>query len=123
MATANGSIAKPASSGLRPRPFCRNCGNSEAITCAQAAYHDDGSFTIVLSERDPGVANWLEAAHHRDGHIAIRWQLTDTLPIPECTVVPVEEVAARTGLPSVDPAERDSQRRALHVAFDDRFRP
>jgi hypothetical protein len=93
------------------------------LTCAQAAYHDDGSFTIVLSERDPGVANWLEAAHHRDGHIAIRWQLTDTLPIPECTVVPVEEVAARTGLPSVDPAERDSQRRALHVAFDDRFRP
>ncbi|MFN8027224.1 MAG: hypothetical protein U0W40_12940 [Acidimicrobiia bacterium] len=93
------------------------------LTCAQAAYADDGSFTLVLSERDPGVDNWLETAHHRDGHIAIRWQLTDTLPIPECTVVKVGEVAARTGLPPVSADERDLRRRALRDAFDRRFRP
>jgi hypothetical protein len=93
------------------------------LTCAQAEYEDDGSFMLVVSERDPGVANWLETAHHRDGHIAIRWQLTDTLPIPECTVVPADEVAARTGLPRVAPAARAAQRRALREAFDRRFRP
>jgi hypothetical protein len=93
------------------------------LTCAQAAYDADGSITLVVADRDPGTANWLEAAHHREGHIAIRWQLTDTLPIPECTVVKVDDVAQRTGLPAVSPAERDAQRRALRAAFDDRFRP
>jgi len=93
------------------------------LTCAQAAYNADGSITLVVAERDPGTANWLEAAHHREGHIAIRWQLTDTLPIPECTVVQVDEVAARTGLPVVSPTARDTQRAALREAFDRRFRP
>ena len=93
------------------------------LTCAQAAYGDDGSITLVVADRDPGVANWLEAAHHREGHIAIRWQLTDTLPIPACTVMKVDEVAARTNLPRVSPSERDAGRRALRAAFDDRFRP
>jgi len=93
------------------------------LTCAQAVYADDGSCTLVLSERDPGTANWLEAAHHRDGHIAIRWQLTDTLPIPECTVVKVADVATHAGLTRVSSAERDAQRRGRREAFDRRFRP
>jgi hypothetical protein len=69
------------------------------------------------------VANWLEAAGHRDGHIAIRWQLSEgNLPIPDTEVVPVAEVAARTGLPAVRADERARQRAALAVSFDARFR-
>ena len=93
------------------------------LTCEQAVVNADGSVTLVIADRDPGVANWLEAAHHREGHVAIRWQLTDTLPIPECTVVKVDEAAAVTGLPGVSPVDRAEQRRALHEAFDRRFRP
>lgn len=94
------------------------------LTCEQAHIGDDGTVTLVVADRDPGTANWLEAAGHREGHLAIRWQLTEgNLPIPACTVVPVGEVAARTGLPAVSPSERAEQRVALRRAFDARFRP
>jgi hypothetical protein len=93
------------------------------LTCEGAHLEPDGSVVLVVSDRDPGVANWLEAAGHRDGHIAIRWQLSEgNLPIPATEVVPVEEVAARTGLPAVRPDERARQRAALEVSFDARFR-
>jgi hypothetical protein len=92
------------------------------LTCAGAVTRDDGSFTLVLADRDPGVANWLEAAGHREGHIAIRWQLSDgNLPIPETRVVPVGAVAAVTGLPVVDAEERRRQRALLAASFDARF--
>lgn len=93
------------------------------ITAPQAVMNADGSVTLVISQRDPGTANWLEAAHHREGHVAIRWQLTEgQLPIPECTVVKVEQVAALTALPRVDATERQTQRHQHRQAVDRRFR-
>ncbi len=93
------------------------------LTCEGAHLGDDGSLTLVVSDRDPGVANWLEAAGHREGHIAIRWQLTEgNLPIPETRVVNVHDVAALTGLPPVTPRERSRQRKLLADSFDARFR-
>jgi hypothetical protein len=92
------------------------------LTCEGAMLNADGSVTLVLSQQDPGTANWLEAAHHREGHIAIRWQLSDgNLPIPKCEVVDVASVASRTGLPRVSPQERAAQRAQLRSAFDARF--
>jgi hypothetical protein len=98
----------------------RFCG----LTCEQAHLDDGGAVTLVVADRDPGTVNWLEAAGHREGHLAIRWQLTEgRLPIPACEVVPVADVARTTGLPLVSPAVRAEQRRALRRAFDARFRP
>lgn len=93
------------------------------LTCEGAHISDDGSLALVVADRDPGVANWLEAAGHREGHIAIRWQLTDgNLPIPETRVVNIDDVAALTGLPPVSPDERKRQRELLARSFDARFR-
>ena len=93
------------------------------LTCEGAHLEADGSVVLVVADRDPGVANWLEAAGHREGHIAIRWQLTaGDLPIPDATVVPVEEVATVTGLPSVASSERVRRRALLADSFDARFR-
>jgi len=93
------------------------------LTCDGAQLQPDGSVVLVVADRDPGVANWLEAAGHREGHIAIRWQLTDgSLPLPETTVVDVEEVVAATGLPLVSPQERARQRVLLADSFDARYR-
>lgn len=92
------------------------------LTCEAAAFDSDGSFTLVVADRDPGVANWLEAAGHRQGHIAIRWQLTEgNLPIPETRVVKLDEVASLTGLPVVSAEERARQRALLVESFDARF--
>src|SRR3546814_13837143 len=33
----------------------------------------DGSCTIVLAHRDPGVANWVETASHERGTMCMRW--------------------------------------------------
>jgi hypothetical protein len=38
-----------------------------------AVYAPDGSCTIVVADRDPGVANWLETAGHRQGTMCFRW--------------------------------------------------
>jgi hypothetical protein len=93
------------------------------LTCEGAVFDDDGSFTLVLADRDPGVANWLEAAGHREGHIAIRWQLTEgNLPIPATRVVKVDDVASLTRLPPVNAEQRAEQRRLLASSFDARFR-
>ena len=38
-------------------------------------------FRFVVSERDPGVANWLECTGHRRGYVQLRWQrLSRDLP-------------------------------------------
>lgn len=92
------------------------------LTCDGAHLEADGSVILVVADRDPGVANWLEAADHREGHIAIRWQLTGgDLPIPATSVVKTDDVAAATGLPAVSLEERARQRALLAHSFDARF--
>ena len=65
-----------------------------SLNSAQIAYEPDGSYTIVVSHRDPGVANWLDTGGHRVGTIFWRYLLPDTDPtIAECEVVPVDSLA------------------------------
>jgi hypothetical protein len=60
----------------------------------------------VISERDPGVANWLELTGRRRGYVQIRWQrLTRDLTEedgPRIGVVPFDEVSGQ--LPYYDEA-------------------
>lgn len=70
-----------------------------SLTKAQSQADPDGKFRYVLSERDPGIRNWLELCGHPRGVIMLRWQrLSRKLsesdgPIVE--VVPFEEVPSR----------------------------
>ena len=45
-----------------------------SLTADQARTDPDGQLRFVISERDPGVANWLECTGHRRGYVQIRWQ-------------------------------------------------
>lgn len=45
-----------------------------SLTSHQAKVDPDGMLRFVISERDPGVANWLECTGHRRGYVQIRWQ-------------------------------------------------
>jgi hypothetical protein len=45
-----------------------------SLTTEQARTDPDGLIRFVISERDPGVANWLECTGHERGYIQLRWQ-------------------------------------------------
>jgi hypothetical protein len=45
-----------------------------SLTADQARTGPDGMLRFVISERDPGVANWLETTGHRRGYVQLRWQ-------------------------------------------------
>jgi hypothetical protein len=68
-----------------------------SLTADQARTDPDGRQRFVISERDPGVANWLETTGHRRGYIQFRWQRVtrDLAPEdgPAARVVPFDEVS------------------------------
>jgi len=65
-----------------------------SLNSAQIAYEPDGSYTVVVAHRDPGVANWLDTGGHRFGTIFWRYLLPETDPtIATCEVVPVDSLA------------------------------
>ncbi len=70
-----------------------------SLTADQARTDPDGRLRFVVSERDPGVANWLECTGHRRGYLQLRWQrLSRDLGAadgPSAEVVPVADLAQR----------------------------
>ena len=70
-----------------------------SLTADQARIDPDGRLRFVISERDPGVVNWLERTGHSRGYIQLRWQrLTRDLASgdgPTAEVLPVADLPAR----------------------------
>jgi hypothetical protein len=70
-----------------------------SLTRAQSHVDDDGLIRYVVSERDPGIANWLETTGHPQGVMMLRWQRLsrDLLHTdgPTVEVVPFDELSAR----------------------------
>ncbi|WP_082279461.1 DUF1214 domain-containing protein [Mycobacterium colombiense] len=97
--------------------------HQSSLNAHQAAFDSDGLVRVVLCDRDPGVANWLDTAGHSNGPIILRCVRTETAPTPTTRVVPFDDI--RTELPSdtaqVTPEERASilaaRRRAVHERF------
>jgi hypothetical protein len=70
-----------------------------SLTADQARVDPDDRMRFVISERDPGVANWLECTGHQRGYVQIRWQRLsrDLRPEegPAVEVVPAADVPRR----------------------------
>ena len=70
-----------------------------SLSRAQSQADPDGRFRYVISERDPGIRNWLETCGHPAGVMMLRWQrLTRALTAadgPEVEVVPFDDVPSR----------------------------
>jgi hypothetical protein len=45
-----------------------------SLNAAQAQPDPDGKIRIVVSDENPGVANWVETLAHRRGFLQFRWQ-------------------------------------------------
>lgn len=61
---------------------------------AQVTYERDGSWRIVIADRDPGHPNWVSTAGRSTGLIWLRWFLPESTPNrPRCRVVDLAEVS------------------------------
>jgi hypothetical protein len=89
----------------------------------QAVVDGDGVFRAVVAARDPGVANWLDSAGHRQGAMIFRWLRAADAPVPATRVVKVADLAGvlppDTAL--VDPATRAATMARRRSAVRRRF--
>jgi hypothetical protein len=89
----------------------------------QAAIDSDGILRVVISSRDPGVANWLDSAGHSNGAMLLRCVRTETAPVPSSRVVKIDDVApalpADTAMTTPDERAKviEARRRAVHERF------
>ncbi len=99
-----------------------------SLTADQARTDPDGMLRFVVSERDPGVCNWLELTGRTRGYVQLRWQrLTRSLgPAdgPAVHVVPAADVP--TALPfyaqaRISPAEYTARIAARQAAVAERM--
>ena len=89
-----------------------------SLTADQARTDPDGMIRFVVSERDPGVANWLERTGHRRGYVQLRWQRLsrDLTPDdgPAVELVPFDELPKR--LPFHEESRADAADYAARIA-------
>lgn len=97
--------------------------HQSSLNAHQATIDADGILRVVVSPRDPGVANWLDTAGHSNGAMILRCVRTQTAPTPDVRVV--KSVDVMSELPSdtatVSPEQRAAivaaRRRAVHERF------
>lgn len=92
--------------------------NLSSLNGEQAAADKDGVLRVVVSAKDPGVANWLATAGYPTGVIQGRWMECSSQPVPKVRKLPLSEVRAALpkGTASVTAEQRDRQirdRRAI----------
>jgi hypothetical protein len=70
-----------------------------SLNKAQSQADPDGFFRYVVSERDPGIAHWLETCGHPQGVMMLRWQrlsrALDASDGPQVEVVPFDSLPER----------------------------
>ncbi|TPG31416.1 DUF1214 domain-containing protein [Mycolicibacterium hodleri] len=89
----------------------------------QAVVDADGILRVVISSRDPGVANWLDAAGHSNGSMLLRCVRTDSAPVPSARVVEFDDVVNQLpeGTAMVTAEERADVIAARRRAVFERF--
>jgi hypothetical protein len=97
--------------------------HQSSLNAHQAVVDSDGLVRVVLCDRDPGVANWLDTAGYSNGAIILRCVRTKTAPTPTTRVVPFDQIHAE--LPSdttkITPEDRASILTARRRAVRERF--
>jgi hypothetical protein len=94
-----------------------------SLNHTQAVADQDGMVRMVVAQRDPGVANWLDAAGYEAGTVAVRYLHAHDLPEVGYRTVPLgrvlDELPAGTAV--VDPGERDARLRRRRAQLQRRL--
>ncbi len=90
----------------------------------QMQIDDDGKFRLVISARDPEIANWLDNEGRDSGLLSYRWVWSSTAPVPESRLVRIDDL--RKHLPPATPRfDADARREQIarrRAALTHRFR-
>lgn len=97
---------------------------TSSLNNAQAQRDAAGTFTFVVSARDPGVHNWIDAGGFDVGTLVLRWQVLGDTPdatraIRNVSVVKLPDLAAAipAGQAQLNPMERKEQLRARATSY------
>ena len=97
--------------------------HQSSLNAHQISVDSDGLVRVVVSSRDPGVANWLDTAGHSNGAMILRCVRTDTAPTPSVRSVKFDDIAsalpAETRKVTADQRARivEARRRAVSERF------
>ena len=96
--------------------------NLSSLNAVQAPADADGVLRVVVSARDPGVANWLDTAGYPTGAVQGRWMECSTQPVPTVRKVALAEVRMLlpAGVRTISPAEREAEIRDRRSALQQR---
>lgn len=85
----------------------------------QAQANNDGSYTYVISAKDPGIHNWLDTSGLHEGKIQLRWQVLPQTTTSADGAVREVKLVKLAELPQLLPAETvkvtPEQRQALYA--------
>jgi hypothetical protein len=82
--------------------------NQSSLNGTQASVDRDGVFRVVVSDKDPGVPNWLDTAGYPSGSVQGRRNECNAQPIPSVRKVALADV--RRLLPAETPVVTRAQR-------------
>ncbi|NUY04543.1 hypothetical protein [Paraburkholderia youngii] len=104
--------------------------HTQTLNNAQAVPNPDGTYTFVISPKDPSVYNWVDTAGLHQGFLNPRWQGLPTTPAsvgPSATVKVVKLGDLQTVLPTttkyVTATERQAQLAARAASYASRYAP
>ncbi|WP_340318172.1 hypothetical protein [Rhizorhabdus argentea] len=94
----------------------------------QSHQNPDGSYTYVVSSRDPGVANWLDTDGLLDGAMAVRWEgmnAPEANPDDAIERVKLVKLSAirgelPSGFPSVSATDRSTEKATRRRDYETR---
>jgi hypothetical protein len=98
-----------------------------SLTNAQALPNPDGTYTFVVSSRDPGVYNWVDTTGLQQGTMVLRWQGVPVGNVPSVSGQVVDLSNLSSVLPAgtvfVTPAQRAAQLAQREAGFEGRVAP
>ncbi|MCB2062646.1 MAG: DUF1214 domain-containing protein [Novosphingobium sp.] len=84
--------------------------HQSSLNDTQVRLDSDGKFRAVISEKDPGVPNWLDTAGEKWGIMQMRWNRCNEAPDPVVTKIKLKDV--RKHVPKDTPVITPKQRKA-----------
>ncbi|KLI08511.1 hypothetical protein ACT17_07730 [Mycolicibacterium conceptionense] len=96
-----------------------------SLNNSQAVKNADGTYTIVVSKNDPGVANWVSTGGLNQGTISMRFQGVDpdatNMPTVSTQVVKLDEVDDYVTDPAQYEYDREQQLADRREGYDRRY--